>query len=83
MDVVIDGVRYVPVCDAHPLAKQIAVGLAASFFGVLDPSDAETLDRLRGLTIEVREDGRGETIDDVVAEILEAIQKYPALSSSA
>ena len=83
MEVIIDGVRHVPVCDAHPLAKQIAVGLVAPFWGLLDPNDPKTPDRLRGLTIEVREDGRGETIDDVVAEILEAIQKYPALSSSA
>jgi len=78
MEVVIDGVRYVPVCEAHPLAKQIAVGLVASFWRGMDPNDPKTPERLEGLTIRVHEDGKGPTIDEAVAEILAVIQKYPA-----
>lgn len=76
MNVVIDGVLYVPVCKAHPLAQHIAVGLASQFWGVLDPNDEKTPGRLEGLTVEIREDGSGLSIDAVVADVLEAIQKY-------
>jgi hypothetical protein len=77
-EVIIDGVRYVPVCDAHPLAKQIAVGIVAQYWGELDPNDPKTPGKIEGLTIDVREDGQGVSVENAVSDILEAISRWPA-----
>ena len=73
MEVVIDGVRYVPVVEAHANAKAIMCCLAESFWGVLKPDDPDLAGKLDGLRVRVYDDEKGEPIADVVASIIEAI----------
>ena len=62
----------------HPLAKQIAVGIVAQYWGELDPNDPKTPGKIEGLTIDVREDGQGVSVENAVSDILEAISRWPA-----
>lgn len=61
--------------EAHPLAKQIAVGLVAQYWGELDPDDHSLPDKLDGLTVDIREDGEGISIDDAISAILDAMRQ--------
>ena len=71
-EVVIDGVRYVPVIESSPSMGAIARGLASVFWG---ESSKPTSKMLNNLTVRVYDDGDGEPIQDVLALIANELAK--------
>lgn len=74
MEVIIDGVRYAPVSEANPTINAIARGLLASFWGYIG-DDKDLADKMKGITIWVYDDGQGEPIEKVLADIAEELAK--------
>lgn len=72
MEVIIDGVRYVPAIEASADMKSIARGLLASFWGHVGDDLAEKMD---GITVRVFDDGQGEPIEKVLADIATELAK--------
>ncbi len=73
MEVIINGMRYVPVTEANPNMKAIARGLLASFWGSV--SDNDLAEKMEGITVRVFDDGKGEPIEKVLADIAEELAK--------
>ena len=67
-EVMIDGVRYVPVIEAHASMKAVARGLLASFWGHVG-DDKDLAEKIEGITVRVFDDGTGEPIEKVLADI--------------
>ena len=76
MEVVIDGIRYVPAVDATSDMKAIAKGLLRCFYGqffeITDENLREKMDRI---TIRVYDEGKGDSFDDVLAVIAKELAK--------
>lgn len=75
MEVIIDGVRYVPVVDAHPDMNAIARGLLKSFYGDVDKNDPDLAQKMESITVRVYDDGQGESIESVLADIASELGK--------
>jgi hypothetical protein len=74
MEVIIDGVRYVPVVEANPNMEAIAAGLVANFWGYVGRGE-ELKRQMERLTVRVFDDGVGEPIESVLADIARELQK--------
>lgn len=74
MEVIIDGVKYVPVMEANANMEAIARGLIYSFWG--EACNKSTLpEKMEGLTVRVFDDGKGEPIENVLADIARELGK--------
>ena len=72
-EVLIDGVRYAPVTQSSPVARQIAIELVSLYMGEF-PEDE--LDRLATeLTVYIGEDNSEPTIDEVVGGIMSRLEQ--------
>ena len=69
--VIIDGVRYLPISDAHPDSRRIKAGLLESWMSVQNLGEVD--EKGNEITVLVNDMGEGEPIDDVVADILNAM----------
>lgn len=68
MEVIIDGVRYVPVIDSSADMKAIARGLLVSFWGHR-VSDENLAEKMKGITVQVYDDGGGDPIEKILTDI--------------
>jgi len=73
VEVVINGIRYVPVTEANADIKKIAIGLLASCLGVV--SEERLTEALDDIHVSVNDWGEGLPIKDVLADIVEALGK--------
>ncbi len=69
--ITIDGVRYAPVTEANPSMDAIARGLAYGYWG--ESADKPLAELLDGLSVRVCDDGDGAPIEEVLADIANAI----------
>lgn len=74
MKVVIDGVRYVPVVEANANMEAIARGLIYQFWGEAGEGK-ELAEKMEGLRVRVFDDGEGEPIESVLADIARELNK--------
>lgn len=71
MDVMIEGVRYVPAIEATSNMRAIARGLIADFWGVVKDCDLE--EKMEGLYVRVMDDGNGVPVEEILANIAAAL----------
>jgi hypothetical protein len=74
VEVIIDGVRYVPVTEANPNMEAIAAGLISSFWGEVGRGD-DLAEKMEGLTVRVYDDGDGDSLESVLADIARELAK--------
>lgn len=76
-EVIIDGVRYVPVTSASVDAPAILAGLIVQFWGSMSPtlSPEKIREQAEGLYIDVNEEGVGAPVEEVVCDIIGQIEK--------
>jgi hypothetical protein len=74
VEVIIDGVRYVPVVEANPNMEAIAAGLISSFWGEVGRGE-DLAKKMEGLTVRVYDDGVGDSLESVLADIARELQK--------
>ena len=71
MDVVINGVRFVPAIEANRDMRAIARGLIAEFWGCVKDSELE--EKIDGLTVRIMDDGQGTPVEVILAHIADAL----------
>jgi hypothetical protein len=71
-EVIINGVRYVPVSEASPDMEAITRGLLMSYWGIVSGSLAEAKSNVH---VYVNDNATGQPIDLVLADIASAIRE--------
>lgn len=77
-EVIINGVRYVPVVESSPDMEAIKAGLITSFCGNTPQRGEELDEKAEGLTVRVFDDGEGVPLDDVLADIADELSRKNA-----
>lgn len=72
-EVIINGVRYVPVMDSTPTAKQIATALIERYMGKFKEADFDRLSH--ELQVYVGEDSNEPSVAETVAEIIAVMDR--------
>lgn len=72
MKVIIDGVEYVPVMESDVNMEAIARGLVYQFWGTVGKGE-RLAEQMEGLSVIVTDNGRGEPILSVLADIAREI----------
>lgn len=73
MEVIINGIRYVPVMESNPNMNAIAKGLLKSFWGSF-PKDDKLKEDMEGMYVCVNDWEAGIPIEDALADISKALQ---------
>ena len=73
MEVIINGIRYVPVMESNPNMNAIAKGLLTSFWGG-EPKDDKLKEEMEGMYVSVNDWKEGVPIEDVLVDISNALR---------